>query len=241
MKRFFVNSVSDINVLEGDIHTHLSFVTRARVGETVILCPSDGFDYINEIVKIEKTKTTLKLIQKVKNQSEPSIDVTLFFGALKGDKMDLVTQKATELGVNTLIPLITKFVQVKSESIKPMRLNKIIVEAAQQCGRSVLPKLDECQMITDIVPLLHGFDLVVFPYENEKERDLKSYLKSFEDSAIKKVAVIIGSEGGFDKSECELLMGNGVFPVSLGGRILRAETANISVLSAIMYEFGQWK
>ncbi len=240
MKRFFVENTNAPLKLTGENHKHLSVVLRAKTGDEVILCTGDGYDCFCKIEEIRKNETLLEFICREKNISEPDIDVTLFMSVMKGDKNEFVVQKATELGVKEIYPVITRYVQGHERNIKIERLNKIALEAARQCGRSVLTKVYSAVDFSVAAQILDKFDLVVFPYEKAEAPSLKSYLRGKFDK-VKSVAVFVGSEGGFHGDEVEVLQGLGVVPVTLGKRVLRAETANVAVLSAIMYEAGQWE
>lgn len=239
MKRFFTQEIGNPHILTGDEHKHLSVVLRAKVGDEVVLCCGDGYDCICEIAELSRNETVLIPVRKVKNESEPSVAVTLFSAIMKGDKNDLVVQKAVELGAIEVRPLVTEYVQ--SHSVRTDRLNKIALEAAKQCGRSTLTRVCEPITLQRFASIAGDFDLTVFPYEKADKPSLKEFLRGADVASIKKVAVIIGSEGGFSESEVNLLCSAGITPVTLGKRILRAETANIAVLSAVMYELGQWQ
>lgn len=241
IRRFFIDKITDPIVLTGEEHKHLSVVLRAKVGEEVILCCGDGYDNICRIESFEKNRTLLKAVRKEKNNSEPTVKVTMFTSLLKGDKNDLVVQKATELGAYEIYPVITKFVQAPERSAKTERLNKIAYEAAKQCGRSILTRVYEPMRFDEMKKAVRDFDLVVFPYENAQTPSLKQYLTGVDKSKINSVAVIIGSEGGFAQEEVEVLTESGIVPLTLGKRIMRAETANIAVLAAVMYELEQWQ
>lgn len=240
MKRFFVDKIENPPVLRGEEHTHLSVVLRAKTGDEVVLCNGDGKDYVCRISKIERDKTTLSLVECYTNDSEPTVRVSLFMSVLKGDKNDLVVQKATELGVTDIYPVFTRFVQAHEKSVKVERLNKIAVEAAKQCGRSVLTKVHAPIQFAQAVDMLPQYDLTVFPYEAATDTDIKTYLENSKTD-VQTVAIFIGSEGGFAPEEVETLTKQGITPLTLGKRILRAETANIAVLSVVMCALGQWK
>lgn len=239
MKRFFCQTTNDNEILRGDEHSHLAYVLRAKAGEKVVLCPQDGYDYIYEITEIGKKETLLKKVDRLLNENEPRVHVTLFMSLLKGDKADLVVQKATELGISRIVPMMTRYVSVKPESAKTERYRRICTEAAKQCGRAVVPEIEEVANISEIGDRLADFDLIVFPYENEAERDLKQTLAQI--GAVKSAAIIIGSEGGFSEEEVEALIKRNVTPVTLGPRILRAETACVAVTAVVMYELGEWR
>ncbi len=241
LRRFFVDKITDTPCLTGEEHKHLSVVLRGKVGEKVVLCCGDGYDYICAVKEITRNETVLTLIGKQENQGEPNIEVTLFMSIMKGDKNDLVVQKATELGASHIFPMLTKYVQAFERNIKTERLNKIAAEAAKQCGRSVLTRVHDCINIKELPDMLEKFDLIVFPYEKAEKVSLKKFLTENKSVDIKKIAIVIGSEGGFAEEEVSLLQNEGVTPVTLGKRIMRAETANIAVLSSVMYELEQWQ
>lgn len=239
MKKIFVDNINDgICTLTGDNHNHLSTVLRARIGDTVVLC-QNAVDYECVIEKITKNETVLRIISSEKCESDADIFVTLYFAILKGDKNETVVQKCTELGVKDFRPFVSANCECRPEKLKCERLNKIITEAAQQCGRGTLPKINKISTFAEIVNETDNFDLVVFPYERAVDVPLKEVITGINKGS--KIAVIIGSEGGFTKQEAEMLSDKGVKPVTLGKRILRAETASVAVVSAIMYEGDQWK
>lgn len=239
MRRFFVDSVSTAPILRDDAHKHLSVVLRAKPGEEVILCPGDGKDYVCRIEEIRRTETVLSLLRVLESKTEPTVSVTLFSSVMKGDKNDWVVQKAVELGVHEIYPLHTRYVQ-NHNGVKTERLNRISLEASQQCGRSMRVTVHDAITFAEIKEILPSFDLVVFPYEKAEKPTLQTFLRE-NSREVHRVAIIVGSEGGFSEEEAELLVSCGVTPVTLGKRILRAETANIAVLSAVMYEMEQWQ
>lgn len=241
MRRFFVDKIENEMSLKNEEHNHLSFVLRAKNGDEIILCNGDGFDYTAVIQSISKNETIVKIVRKEKNETEPQIKATLFFACLKGDKNDLVVQKATELGVYEIVPFISKNVSVKPESIKTERLNKIVLESCKQCGRAVIPKVKSPKNLTEITKSFKDFDTVLFLCEINQfcVSDIKTYIN--DKDLGEKIAVIIGSEGGFEEPEAKELICGGAVPLSLGKRILRAETAAIFAIGALMYEAGEMK
>ena len=240
-RRFFVDAACNpLTLTEGE-HHHLTQVLRAKVGEQVIVCTGDGYDYTYAIRAIHKTETVLDFIEKTENDREPTVRVTLFSAIMKGDKNEFVAQKATELGVWEICPMRTAFVQAHDRNLRVERLSKIVREAAKQCGRSTYPTVREPVDFAKVVESLAAFDLVVFPFERAKNPSLKAFLREKNLYATHSIALIVGSEGGFSEQEAAALVAAGVTPVTLGKRILRAETANLAVLSAVMYEAEQWQ
>ena len=241
MKRFFVDSIENPIVLRGENHKHLSVVLRARAGDEVALCCGDGYDYVCRVERVEKDLTRLTLSEKRVSQGEPLVAVTLYASVLKGDKNDFVVQKATELGATEIVPVFTRYVQAHDRACKTERLQKIAREAAQQCGRGRVPAVRAAISFDTLLREVGDFDTVVFPYEKAVAPSLRSFLRAQSENVPARAAVIVGSEGGFADEEVAALQACGVTPVTLGKRILRAETASVSVLSALMYEWGQWE
>lgn len=240
--RIFTDKIeSDKYVLTGDAHRHVAYAQRSKAGEAITLCPQDGYDYYGRIESVTKDRTVVRIEDKRENLSEPRINVTVYSALLsKSDKMDLIAQKLTELGVSRIQPVITKFVQARAESVRKERLNKICEEAAKQCGRGKIPVFNSPVSFNQMLSELEKYDLIVFPYEREDKFTLKELLKSFDGKEINGVAVIIGSEGGFAEEEAAALADAGVKAVTLGRRILRAETANLAVVSALFYQLDEW-
>lgn len=240
--RIFTDKIEgDKYVLTGDAHRHVAYAQRCKAGEAITLCPQDGYDYCGHIESVTKDRTVVRIEDKHENLSEPRINVTVYSALLsKSDKMDLIAQKLTELGVSRIQPVITKFVQARAESVRKERLNKICEEAAKQCGRGKIPVFNSPVSFNQMLSELEKYDLTIFPYEREEKFTLKELLKSFDGKKINSVAVIIGSEGGFAEEEAAALADVGVKAVTLGRRILRAETANIAVVSALFYQLDEW-
>src|SRR5690606_35771629 len=139
-------------LLQGQEHHHLVNVTRAQIGEQVIVCFNDGYDNICEIIEIKKNQAILKRLSRQKNNNETDIDVTLFQAAPKGDKIELITQKCVELGIKSIVPFLSQFTQTKESSVKTERLRKIAQEAAKQCGRAIVPEIENTSKFSDILP-----------------------------------------------------------------------------------------
>lgn len=243
MARFFVepeqvfeNSIS----IFGDDVKHISKVLRLRVNEEITVCDKCGNDYECSLQEISSDKVVAKILSKKKNVAEADIEITLFQGLPKSDKMDLIIQKCVELGISKIVPVITKrAVSRPSDGDKKIiRWQKIAAEAAKQCGRGIIPEVGKMISFADAVKLCDDEKvLAIMPYECEAENKIKNALKETEK---KKIFVYIGPEGGFDESEVNLAENSGIKLVTLGPRIMRTETAPIAVCSVIMYEIGDW-
>ena len=154
--------------------------------------------------------------------------------------MDMIVQKCTELGVKEIVPVIMDRVVIKleekNEAKKQERWQKIAKEASKQSGRQIIPKIQKATNLKNIIENLSKYDIVIVPYECEKDYILKKVLRN-EEKNIKNIAIIIGPEGGFSEDDIEILSScSNLSKVSLGPRILRTETAGLATLAMIMYE-----
>jgi len=242
MRRLFINNPQKSLVVDGDNHKHLSVVLRSRVGDSVLVCCGDGFDYNYTISSISKNSSVLELVDKVENLSEPAISVTLFHAVCKGEKNETIARMATELGLDCICPIITEFTIAKPDSYKVERLQRVALEAAKQSGRGKVPSVVAPIKFADMLTKLSNFDLTVFPYEGECNVSLQQYLVGVfteRPHNIKTIAIIVGSEGGFSKTEAQALINANITPVTLGKRILRADTAAAMVCAIVMCAGGQ--
>lgn len=242
MRRFFVKEEHIINgyaYIEGKDAHHILNVLRLSKGVQIIISDRTK-EYLTVIEEISDDKVKLKIIEDIQTNSESSIDITLYQGLPKADKMELIVQKCTELGIRSFVPVSTRYSVINiDETNKVKKINrwqKISYEAAKQSGRIIVP--DVCMPVTfkEAIDKISEYDLCLIPYEKEKNTGIKDILKS--SGYANKIAVFIGSEGGFSEEEIMLAIEHGAKPVTLGPRILRTETAGIVVCSIIMYELG---
>lgn len=243
MHKFFVpkeNIIGNSAVIEDEDVKHIYKVLRLGEGDKISINNTEGEEYLGEILEIDKKRVLVKLIEKLPVNNESPINVYLFQGLPKSSKMDLIAQKATELGVKELTPVITERVVVKSEIgefKKVDRWNRIALEACKQCKRTLLPKINIPIEFEELLDKLKEMDLIIVPYENEDGYGIKNVIANI-SREIKEVAVIIGPEGGFEESEIDRLKDIGAHIVTLGPRILRTETAGFVCVSLLMYELG---
>lgn len=265
MSKFFVNSEQicnkEIEIIGGDVN-HIKNVLRAKVDEVINICNSDSCqDYKCKIISINKDCVKCEIIEEMENNVESNVFVSIFQGLPKSDKMELIIQKSVELGVYDITPVemkrcIVKF-NNKDKEKKISRWQKISEVAAKQCGRNIIPKINNVINVKNICNLCNKYDIVIVAYEQEKNNTLKDELvklkkikgkvpsqnlKKLDDNEIFlkeiKIAVVIGPEGGFEESEIEILKKAGMKIVTLGKRILRTETVALNMISSIMYEFN---
>ena len=242
MPRFFTKEISeDKAIILSDDAKHIKKSLRMKIGDEIEVCDGEGLDYLCEILSLSEEEVTAKILSKKPSETEANFKLTLFMGSPKSDKMELIIQKSVELGAYCIVPFISEFCvsrpDEKSAAKKTVRYNKIAFEAAKQSRRSIIPKVLPQVSFNQLLEKTSDFDLVVFFYENA-EKSLREALEGF-DFKEKNVAVIVGSEGGFSEKEANALKEKGVFPLSLGKRILRCETAPIAGISAIMFSAGE--
>ena len=240
MPRFFVKN-ENIDGARAEIHgddaRHIARSLRMREGDEVTLCDEGGAEYRAALIKIRDEVCELRVLESIITNSEPPYSLTLFMAYPKGDKLELVVQKATELGADKIVPFYSsrciKRPHPDSLEKQTKRLSRIAEEAAKQSRRSKIPTVCEGVDFSAVCDMAKDFDAPIFCYEDaEADSTLKSILKK----SPKKIAVVIGSEGGFSHEEAEGAKNAGFIPVSLGNRILRCETAPIFTLSVISYE-----
>lgn len=249
MPKFFVKNNciqnNEIQMIGEDIN-HIKNVLRKKIGDELTICNADiSVDYLCKIAKIEEDRIQCDILEKLETNAESNVKVTILQGLPKADKMELVIQKAVELGVYDITPIEMKRCIVKltdkDKTKKLQRWQKIAEVAAKQSGRNRIPKINDIESVKNICNLCTEYDIVIVAYENEKENKLKYELEKIKSKQTQnlKIAILIGPEGGIDKEEINLLKENGIKTVTLGNRILRTETVALSILSIIMYEFEE--
>lgn len=248
MPKFFVrdDQINDNKIyIVGEDVNHISNVLRMKVGDEFQVCNSDTTENYNvEIKSFEKEKIICSIINKMKSEAESDINLKIFQGIPKSDKMELIIQKSTELGIKELIPVdmercVSK-ISGKDEKKKIDRWQKISEVAAKQSGRDMIPKIHNVIKINDIVKVISDFDMMIVPYEKAERYSFKDAIKEIKeyDKSNINIGIVIGPEGGFEPSEVEQLREAGAKIVTLGKRILRTETVALAMSSVIMYELG---
>lgn len=234
IRRFFV-AKQDISgsvvTLCGDEFVHMTKVLRYKVGYKAIVCANDGIEHICTVSEIGKDFAKLN-IDESKVVDRKSVEITLFAGLLKNNKLDFAMQKAVELGVDKIIPFTSA--NCAENKFSQDRANKIALEAGKQCGSAYISEVGELIDFDSLITTLKGFDDVIFAYEFEKEHSVDKCLPKG-----KKIALIVGPEGGFQPDEAKRIKDVGAKTVSLGRRILRAETASIILSALILYGLGE--
>ncbi|MDO4616535.1 MAG: 16S rRNA (uracil(1498)-N(3))-methyltransferase [Lachnospiraceae bacterium] len=245
MYRFFVNAdqiqEGSIRILGDDVN-HIGSVLRMRPGEEILISSQDEWEYTCRIKTITGEEVTAEILDAQKPGKELPSKIVLLQCLPKGDKMELIIQKAVELGVTEIIPVASKRCVVKLEgkraASKVTRWNAIAESAAKQSKRMVIPKVGDILSYREALALAETKDVRLIPYErSEGMTGTRKVLESIRPG--QSVAVLIGPEGGFEEKEVSLAMEKGFEPITLGKRILRTETAGLTTLSILMYLLEQ--
>lgn len=249
MARFFVsdNSISgNMAVITGSDVKHISRVLRLKPGAAVSLAVGAGREFTARIKEITNKEVVCEITGEQRVSAEAPVKVVLYQGLPKGEKMELIVQKSTELGVAMIVPVICERTVVKLDekkgSERRQRWQKIAEEAAKQSRRTTIPE------VTGPMPFGKALDravepgvLGIMPWEEEAALGIKQVLTEYAEGSregCREVAVFIGPEGGFSPEEAMLARERGISLVSLGPRILRTETAGIAAAAVILYELG---
>ena len=229
-----------LEILGEEAH-HIANVLRLKEGTIVGLFDGFGYKAVGTILDITNDRVLVEITSDKVANTEPPVEVTLYQALPKKDKLELIIQKATELGVANIVPIVTKrtIVHIDSEKSgkKVERWNKIAQEACKQSGRAYVPQISEPVNFKTVLCNIKA-ELNLIPYEAETEKSLKQVLRSSKVSMSKSIGIFIGPEGGWDKGELEMAVNQGIIPVTLGPRILRTETASLAVLTLVLYELG---
>lgn len=241
MSHFFVNSSQvsgSVLTIVGDDVNHMKNVLRMREGEHFSAADENGMCYECAVETLEKHQVTANILEKKEGVTELSSKIYLFQGLPKSDKMELIIQKAVELGAYQIIPVATKRAIVKldakKEASKLKRWQAIAEGAAKQSGRMIIPQISEVKTYGEALQMAKELDVNVIPYEcargMEGTREIFGSIKPGMS-----VGIFIGPEGGWEESEVEKAKELNIHPVTLGRRILRTETAGLTTLSILMY------
>lgn len=234
MPRFFSDNIFENKiVIDEEDSKHIRKVLRMRVGDELTVSSSHKIDYQCKISSLDGENVELEIISNKPNETEPTVEVVLYQALPKSDKMDLIMQKVVELGVTRIVPILTKRCvsrpDEKSMNKKIVRYQKIVKEAAKQCGRGIIPIVDEMKTFDQVIKNPDNLEKMIIFYEGGGER-----INDIVSEDQKSVGIIIGSEGGFDLEEVEKAVDNGVLKATLGKLILRCETAPLTAISILM-------
>jgi len=243
MRRFFVSPQDikgeEVFIKDSDAH-HITQVLRLKEGEEIIVFTGTGLEY-QVVIKNISSGLVLGEIRGVTSSDRDSkVNVTLVQGVPKGDKMDFIIQKCTELGIAKIIPVLTERTVVKLDGDKKgkrrERWQKIAQEASKQCKRATVPQIAEIFTWGQYLASISNEGPILVLWENESTRGIKSFLGKNKD--LDQITLVIGPEGGLSQQEVGKLLDKGAQTVTLGPRILRTETAGLAALVMILYELG---
>ncbi|MDD3368026.1 MAG: 16S rRNA (uracil(1498)-N(3))-methyltransferase [Lachnospiraceae bacterium] len=246
MYQFFVESSQIMDkkiIITGSDVNHIKNVLRMKIGEEIAVSNGiDGKEYRCGIAALEEDQIVCELRFIKEDGLELSSKIYLFQGLPKADKMELIIQKAVELGAAEIVPMVTKRAIVKLDEKKAkarvVRWQGIAEAAAKQSKRKVIPSVHEVMSFKEAVNYANNMDLKLIPYElAEGMADTKKLIEGVKGG--QSIAVFIGPEGGFEDAEIETAKAAGIRPVTLGKRILRTETAGFTVLAWLMYQLEQ--
>ncbi len=237
MQKLFVDEINGENILlDGESARHISKSLRMRVGDMLTVTDGKGIDYGCQISAIDRESVELKICYKKPNTSEPTCRVTIYQGIPKGTKLEDIVQKCVELGVSEIVPTLTARCvsrpDEKSAAKKIQRYQKISLEASQQSGRGIVPKISEIKTLSQAIENDDSELKIVF-YEGGGKP-----LRDIISPEVKSISIYIGPEGGFEHSEVEMIENAGGLRATLGKRILRTQTAPVAALTGIMLLTG---
>ncbi len=247
MYRFFVpaEQIFDGSAeIVGDDVNHIRNVLRMENGEKVVISCGQGIDYYCIIKDVQAQCVVLDIVEEIPVTTELPVKLVLFQALPKADKMELIIQKAIELGAYEVVPVRTKRSVVKLDekkaAKKQQRWQAIAEAAAKQSGRGIVPKIREVVSFSEALSMAKELAAGVIPYElfddMEQTTEVLEHICDHES-----IGIFIGPEGGFERGEVEKAMEAGIQPISLGKRILRTETAGLAILSVLMFRIESRK
>ena len=247
MYHFFVkpeNILQDQILIDGSDVNHIRNVLRMKPGEEILLSDGEGHDYTCRIDSLSTDLIRCGIVAEEASGTESSVRVYLFQGLPKADKFEHIIQKSVELGVHQIIPVETARCVVKYDPKKLIskleRWNKISESAAKQSRRGIIPQVEPVMKFKEALSYAGDLDLLLIPYENFKDmKETRQVLSRIKPG--NSVGIFIGPEGGFEQSEVESLCSShpNAYPISLGSRILRTETAPLMLLSVLLFAFEE--
>lgn len=250
MQRYFIDPGQfgeGTVVITGEDARHIGKVMRSRVGDKLIVSDGNSRDALVQITAIEPQQVAAEIVEPVEAAGEPRLKVTVAQSLPKGDKMETVIQKCTEIGAASFLPFISERTVVqydgKKEEKRAARWRKIAKEAAEQAHRSRIPAVEAPVSWRELLTGFPAYDLALLCYEQEHGAQLRDAIKPFMGKLMldqtASILVIVGPEGGFAEQEVRDAEAAGAVSIGLGRRILRTETAAMAALTCIMYESGE--
>ncbi len=245
-RRFYVERLTadrDIVAIDGALAQRIAKVLRLRAGDEVVLFDGGGEEVRVRLDRVAERGVGGRVVERFEGPREPHVKVSLYQSITKGERFEWLLEKGTEIGVWRFVPLIASRAVVRpgAESQKAERWRRIVIEAAEQCGRGVIPAVEAPQAFDDALTSAPG--VLVLPYESapEGERNVQAALDGEIDAlfALGEVSVFIGPEGGFEPAEVGRAQEAGASIVTLGRRVLRSETAGLVAATLVLHAAGE--
>jgi 16S rRNA (uracil1498-N3)-methyltransferase len=243
MHRFFIPRQwidQDKVVIKGEQVHQIRNVLRMTRGDRILVLDSSGWQYEVELRYVDRQQVQGVVLERSLSLSEPRTEITLYQALLKGEKFEFILQKGTELGIASFVPMVCeRCVAGLAKDVGDKKLNRwqrIIAEAAEQSRRGKLPLLKPVLPFDRACQSATGFSLLA--WEGEQALGLRAALRAQMTRDTSSVNLFIGPEGGFSPAEVEFARARGVLPITLGSRVLRAETAGLVAATAVLYECG---
>ena len=245
MHRFFVSPeriAGDLVEFPPDLSRQMHRVLRMSAGDSVIALDNTGYEYAVTLSSVDSDRTLGRITDRSLGSGEPHVHLTLYQAAMKSDRFEWVLQKGTELGVGRFVPVVTLRTMRRDatpSANRRARWQRIIREAAEQSERSILPELGEPVSLEEALD--RAPRPMILAWEQETERSIRSAFDGLSESWTDggNLSAFVGPVGGFDYEEIDMARSRGAVTVSLGRRVLRAETGAIVLVTAIMHELGE--
>ena len=243
MHRFYHSNPLDLNqiIILNEFSSHHALrVMRVKVGDFLILFNGDGFEYRGRVSDINKKTINVEILSKEKNNNESPININLFQSISSNEKMDMVIQKATELGVSSIQPIFTSRSTIKLNLDRAKKRlihwRQVSISACEQSGRSKIPTIKspiEFDQIAEDIKTTNSLNLLLHPYNLGESSNLPNEYSG-------DINIFIGPEGGFSQDEALLLKKQNCINIQLGTRILRTETAPLAIIAILQYKYGDF-
>ena len=211
-------------------------VLRLEAGASVFVFDNSGWVYTVRLERVTPRETWGTIVGREEGRGEPPVHITLYQALVKGERMDWVLQKGTEVGISRFVPVVTERAVVRRRE-KRARWTRILIEAAEQCGRPRVPSLAEIQDFFSALNELSGYDVAFLAHTGERAVPLRDVVASYREPPSR-VAILVGPEGGFTEEEVSAARERGAMIVHLGPRVLRAETAGVVIAALVLHHWG---
>jgi 16S rRNA (uracil1498-N3)-methyltransferase len=222
-------------IISGSDYRHIVKVLRLKVGHEITLFDESGMEHNATIAEIAKSEVKIAIAASKRVATESSLDIALLQGVPKGNKMDFIVEKATELGVKTIVPVIADRSQIR-ETRKIERWQKVAKESSKQCGRTTPPDIWTLKSFQEAIEL-HGYARLQMILDKQSKDNIKYIISNTPQSPIN-IALLVGPEGGFSNEEIKMAREKGFIPTGLGPRTFRTETASIVAITILQYIYG---